>query len=133
MINKEEALDILNKSKEAGLVHKAYHPNFDVSKDETSICNCCKCCCGNSKHSSIGPIINATNFIAEINQELCQGCGTCVEMCHNEIIELNDDNKAERDEEYCIGCGVCAYVCPENAISLAERPRIVRIPPNRRN
>ena len=43
MIDKKEALEILMKAEEDGLVHKAYHPNFYVTNDETSVCNCCKC------------------------------------------------------------------------------------------
>ncbi|MHA2180957.1 MAG: 4Fe-4S dicluster domain-containing protein, partial [Promethearchaeota archaeon] len=66
--------------------------------------------------------------------ELCTGCGTCVDKCHQLIIELNDDDIAERDEESCIGCGVCAYFCPENAISMVKTPlKIVRMMPPRRN
>ncbi len=132
LVSKEEALKIMKEAEEAGLIHKAYHPNFDVNKDETSICNCCKCCCGQSAQNLIGPTINATNFTSKINQELCVGCGTCVEHCHHEVIELNADGKAEKTGEYCIGCGVCAYFCPENAITLVEDKRIVRIPPPRR-
>ena len=59
MIGKEEALEIILKSQEDGLVHKVFHPNFDTTRDETSICNCCKCCCGNSIDNQIGPIVNA--------------------------------------------------------------------------
>jgi NAD-dependent dihydropyrimidine dehydrogenase PreA subunit/DNA-binding Lrp family transcriptional regulator len=129
-ISKEEALKIMKEAEEAGLVHKAYHPNFDITKEETSICNCCKCCCGNSLQNSIGPMINATNYLSKVNQDLCIGCGTCVEKCINDAIYLNENKKAERIEAQCIGCGICAHFCPENAIYLEERPRIVRIIPS---
>ncbi len=46
LVSKEEALKILKKAEEDDLIHKAYHPNFDINRDETSICNCCSCCCG---------------------------------------------------------------------------------------
>ena len=129
MISKEEALQIMRDSEKDGLVHKAYHPNFDTTKPETSICNCCKCCCGNSYTNAIAPMINATNFISVVNEDLCIGCGTCVDKCINEAIFIDDKGKAKRFEERCIGCGVCARFCPENAISLKELERIVNVPP----
>ena len=128
MITKQEALEILQRSAAAGLVHKAYHPNFDIHREETSICNCCRCCCGNSVENSQGVVRNVTNYLAVIDPDLCVGCGTCVDMCHTYAAYLNDDGKAERKEERCIGCGVCAAFCPEDAVSLLEGERIVRIP-----
>ncbi|MGP8154175.1 MAG: ATP-binding protein [Smithella sp.] len=132
MISKDEALKVLKRAEEAGLVHKAYHPNFDTSKDETSICNCCRCCCANGADNMIAPITNATNFLSVVNDDLCIGCGKCVEGCHTYAAYLNDDKKARRKEELCIGCGVCAHFCPQNAISMVEGERIVRIPPKRK-
>ncbi len=131
LISKSEALEIMKQSEKDGLVHKAYHPNFDLSRDETSICNCCTCCCGQASTNLIAPTVNATNFQAEINQELCVGCGTCVEHCHTSVIELNNESKAEIMGDYCIGCGTCAHFCPENAIALRKLPeiKVVRIPP----
>ena len=134
LVSKEDALKIMKKAEEDGLVHKAYHPSFDISKDETSICNCCTCCCGQAIDNLIAPTINATSFQAIINPDSCVGCGTCVDHCHTGVIELNDDNKAEITGDYCIGCGSCAHYCPEQAISLVKLPevKIVRIPPPRR-
>lgn len=133
MIDKEEALAILKRSETAGLVHKAYHPNFDTQRDETSICNCCRCCCGNSVENSFLPITNATHYLAVIDADQCIGCGTCVEKCHTQTIFLNNADKAERIAAHCIGCGVCASFCPENAISLLQGDRIVKIPLKNRN
>ena len=133
LISKEEALKILKKCEEAGLVHKAYHLHGDIEKEEVAICNCCSCCCLTARECLIFPTANATNYLASIDHNLCIGCGTCVEKCYNKAIQLNNDNKAERFEEFCVGCGVCAYFCPENAISLIEGPRIVRMLPPKIN
>jgi Pyruvate/2-oxoacid:ferredoxin oxidoreductase delta subunit len=133
MISKDEALKVLKRAEEAGLVHKAYHPNFDTSKDETSICNCCRCCCANGADNMIAPIANVTSFMSVVNDDLCIGCGKCVEKCHTYAAYLNDDKKARRKEERCIGCGVCAHFCPQNAITMVKgRERIVRIPPKKK-
>jgi len=132
MIGKEEALQILKKAEEDGLVHKAYHPNFDTTKDETSICNCCRCCCGNSVENMIFPITNATNFLAVVDKDKCIGCGKCVEVCHTGSAYLKDDKKADRVKETCIGCGVCAAFCPVDAISLVEGERIIVILPKKK-
>jgi len=131
MVTKEEARRVLKKAEEDGLVHKAYHPNFDISKDETSVCNCCRCCCGNGVDNMVAPIINSTNYLAVIDPDLCTGCGTCVEKCHTGAAFLNADGKSERIADMCIGCGVCARFCPVNAVSLQEGQRIVRIAPKR--
>jgi len=129
MISKEEAIDILKKSEKDGLVHKAYHPNMDFKREEDSICNCCSDCCGQAKNITS----NMSGFIAQVDHELCTGCGTCVEKCYSGAKELNDEGKAETLEERCIGCGICAAFCPEGAISLVERQRVVRLAPPRSN
>ncbi|MHA1623634.1 MAG: 4Fe-4S binding protein [Promethearchaeota archaeon] len=133
MISQEEALKLIEDSAEAGLVHKVYHPQGNISKDETSICNCCKDCCGtfNLWKKGTMPMINWSNYLSNIDQDLCIGCGTCVERCPTDAIELNDNGKAERNPDICIGCGVCAHFCPEGAISLLEGVRKVFVPPPR--
>jgi Na+-translocating ferredoxin:NAD+ oxidoreductase RNF subunit RnfB len=133
LVSKEEALEALKSYEDAGLVHKAYHLHGDIAREEVAICNCCSCCCMTARDCLIFPVVNATNYLASIDEDLCTGCGTCVDICYNKAIELNDDDKAERLEEICAGCGVCAYHCPENAISLIEGPRMVRMIPPRKN
>jgi NAD-dependent dihydropyrimidine dehydrogenase PreA subunit len=50
-----------------------------------------------------------------INQELCDGCGACVEACPNEAISVLD-GKAGIDELLCTSCESCASLCPVGAI-----------------
>jgi Na+-translocating ferredoxin:NAD+ oxidoreductase RNF subunit RnfB len=133
MVSKEEARTIMQEAEEAGLVHKAFHPGSNVSRPETSICNCCKDCCDTLHLWRDGafPLINSTYFLSVIDQDECTGCGICVERCPTDAIQLNDEGKAERQESYCFGCGICARFCPEEAISLKEGLRKVTILPPR--
>jgi len=130
-ITKEEALKIMKEAEQAGLVHKAFHPGSNVSRPETSICNCCKDCCDTLKLWRDGgqPLINSTYYLSVIDRDACSGCGICVDRCPTEAIKLNDDEEAERDESLCFGCGICARFCPEEAISLKEGLRKVFILP----
>ena len=54
----------------------------------------------------------------EINEELCVGCGACVDVCPVEALSMNKKKKATCDAEKCIECGQCVNECPEGAISL---------------
>jgi len=135
-VSKKEALDIMQKAEEAGLVHKAFHPHSRETRPETSICNCCKDCCDTLKLWRDGtlPLINSTYHLAVVDPETCSGCGTCVEWCPTDAMALDADEIAERDEKACFGCGVCSRFCPEGAISLKEGLRRVLImPPRLRN
>ncbi|MHA1689940.1 MAG: 4Fe-4S binding protein [Promethearchaeota archaeon] len=131
LISKEEALDILKKTEEAGLIHKAFHPHSDIHRTETSLCNCCSDCCGEFEWWRMGmtALISWTNYLSSVNPELCKACGTCVEKCPMNAIEINEENVASVDESLCLGCGICAHFCPEGAISLLEKPRRVYVPP----
>ena len=132
-ITKEDALKIMKEAEEAGLVHKAFHPGSNISRPETSICNCCNDCCDTLKGWRDGtlPLINSTYYVSVIDQADCTGCGICVDRCPTEAISLNEKERAERDESACFGCGVCARFCPEEAISLKEGLRKVFVLPPR--
>jgi len=134
-ISKEEALKILKKAEDQGLVHKAFHTRFDLTREEDGICSCCKCCCGTFeiRHRGAAPMLSMTSYIAKIRSDDCIGCGTCVESCNALAIELEDDI-AVIDEDVCIGCGVCVHLCPENAIDFKRTgPRKVIVPPAKLN
>jgi ferredoxin/predicted transcriptional regulator len=118
-ISKEEVLKILQKSEDERLVHKAFHVHLKPELEEEAICNCCKCCCGifQMYYGGIAPYHCYTSYLAEVSDSDCIGCGTCVEKCPMEAIELVD-TIANVDSNKCIGCGVCAHHCPEEAIAL---------------
>jgi NAD-dependent dihydropyrimidine dehydrogenase PreA subunit len=79
----------------------------------------------------VAPFHTISNYIAEVNEDDCIGCGTCEEKCPMQTIEL-EDSKAVINEDNCIGCGVCAHHCPEEAIHLKNtEPRTVFIPPKK--
>jgi len=52
----------------------------------------------------------------KVNQELCTGCGSCIEVCQAGAISLRD-GRAVIDAEACVGCGACVDACPCQAIS----------------
>lgn len=126
-ISKEEALDIMQKNQEDGLV---LQPTNSQAPD--AICSCCGCCCGLLKmHKAIpNPVSHwATNFFAEVNPESCTGCGICEEKCQAGAMKLDEDKKVTAvDLTRCLGCGLCVGACPEDAIELRNKATEV-IPP----
>jgi pyruvate ferredoxin oxidoreductase delta subunit len=53
----------------------------------------------------------------EIDQELCNQCGKCREVCPDDAVRHNDD-RYEIDYDFCKGCGICAYECKAEAIQI---------------
>jgi formate hydrogenlyase subunit 6/NADH:ubiquinone oxidoreductase subunit I len=51
-----------------------------------------------------------------VNQDMCVGCGVCVNDCPVGAIALERDAKAVIDEENCIRCGRCHEICPQDAV-----------------
>jgi len=59
--------------------------------------------------------------IIKIDQELCNGCGACVNGCPEGAIQLIDGKARLVGELYCDGLGACIGNCPVNAITIEER------------
>src|SRR6056297_777180 len=78
-IDKEEAKAIVKKSDEAGLVMQPFN-----SQHVGGMCSCCGCCCGMlrslKKQASPADAVKS-NFYAQVDEQLCTGCGLCVSSC----------------------------------------------------
>lgn len=65
-------------------------------------------------------VVTLEPTIAEVNEELCRGCGKCTEVClfhAPELVELPEGVFVARvNEASCKGCGTCAVWCPTGAI-----------------
>jgi heterodisulfide reductase subunit A2 len=52
-----------------------------------------------------------------INEKLCSGCQTCIEICPYKAISFDESNKVSViNEALCKGCGTCAASCLSGAI-----------------
>ena len=123
------------------LLHQAYEENLvqcgeNVRQEPSFICNCCGCCCealvAVKKFGALNPIETA-NYLPEIEEKSCNGCGRCLEACQVDVISENGENSESRiniDREICLGCGVCVRACPSGSLSLKRREREIITPVN---
>ncbi len=64
-----------------------------------------------------GRPLELTAETAEIDDELCSGCGVCREICvFGAISSTGNDTPPKINRLLCQGCGLCAAACPSGAI-----------------
>ena len=136
-VDKSEGMDLLQEAYSYNLVQFGEN----VRQGVNFICNCCGCCCeamiAARKFGLLHPV-HTTNFIPKIDDEACNGCGKCVNVCPVEamaLVSANDPHhpkmkKAKLNAEVCLGCGVCTRVCTKEALHLESRPERVITPVN---
>ncbi len=118
-ITLDEAIDILKKTEEAGLVHTGSNNQENL----LFICNCCVCCCHMLRlitEHNFPDGVAKSSYIACLEDDLCTGCEICVERCPVGAIACDHDI-AELSKDKCIGCGLCVSQCPTDAVTLTKR------------
>jgi len=137
-VDANEGQELLLRAIEGNLVQFGENVREQVS----FICNCCGCCCeamlAAKRFAVLNPIAT-TNYLPEIDEEKCSGCGKCVEACPVEamgLVAAGDPKKPKRrkarvNEDLCLGCGVCVRQCGTAvAAKLISRARRVITPVN---
>jgi ferredoxin len=59
--------------------------------------------------------------VIKIDENLCNGCGTCIEGCHEGALQLIDGKARIINETFCDGLGACIKECPLGAIEFEEK------------
>ena len=119
-ISREEALAILDKAEEIGLVHTV----SNIMKGLSYVCNCCGCCCEilrGINDFGIEKSVAYANYYSVINSDNCVGCEICVSRCQVHAISMIE-KVAVVDRKRCIGCGLCVTGCPNGAVKLQLKP-----------
>jgi Fe-S-cluster-containing hydrogenase component 2 len=117
--SRDDMLQALKVSEEAGLVHIS----DNIQEKINFICNCCGCCCGflgTITKLGIPNAIASSRYLAKVDEDLCNGCENCIEVCQVDAISMQDD-VAVIDTSKCIGCGLCVSHCPSEAVETIER------------
>ncbi len=95
----------------AGLAHSPKFIDESISQAYGAVARACTII---SKKS-----IETEPIIAEVDEDLCEGCRICEEICPYNAIERDEESrKAHVMEALCKGCGACAATCPQKAITM---------------
>jgi len=127
-IAKEEAFEILDQNEKDGLVligATMQEPQF--------VCSCCNCCCGIMEMINFMPRpvdFTASNFYAELDETLCNGCQKCMKRCQMNAISFDEKTKKALpiNLKRCIGCGLCVPYCKTGSIKLKPKANLF-VPP----
>ncbi|MFA5903936.1 MAG: 4Fe-4S dicluster domain-containing protein [Desulfobacula sp.] len=117
-ISQEEALEILNKAGEAGLVLQPSN-----SQKPFVICMCCGCCCfvlKNLNKMDEPAKVACTNHYITVSKDDCTSCSNCEDICQMGAITVGE-GPAVVNLARCIGCGLCITRCEFDAITLVEK------------
>jgi Pyruvate/2-oxoacid:ferredoxin oxidoreductase delta subunit len=116
-ITPAKAVEILEAERGRGHVSHAFFKDAMLGRFY-AICNCCSCCCGAMQaHHNGSPMLASSGYLAQVDEDACIACGTCVEFCQFAAVSIEIDH-AVVDFDSCMGCGVCEAHCEQGAIRL---------------
>ncbi len=99
-ISPDEAVEILRAEHERGHVHHAFFKDAMLGRFY-AICNCCSCCCGAmNAHRNGTPMLASSGYVAQVDEDLCAGCGICADYCQFKAISV--DNGTAVIESCCL-------------------------------
>ena len=119
-----EAMKVLKRSHEAGLVHMSYTMKGDSKPG--LICSYCACCChtlGSLVRNGIHTQVLTSKYIAIDDSGKCTDCGICVDRCVFQARNMVY-GKLAYDNVLCHGCGLCVSTCETDAIFLVDREQM---------
>ncbi len=120
----DEALDVLERTHEAGLVHMALgQGEFYKPGVINSVCSCCSCCCSilsGILRFGLAPHLLQSQAISVTDASTCTECGVCVDRCQFGAREMANGSLAF-NPDVCFGCSLCVSTCPTNAITLVDK------------
>jgi ferredoxin len=122
-LKSEEAIGQMEEMEDRGAVHTIWTmitPFIGV------VCNCtARDCIAMRTLSGIRiETMARAEYVAVVNEGLCEGCGLCVERCQFAAIDSFRESGrpvSMIDKQRCFGCGLCRNVCGPGAIKLVER------------
>ena len=59
-------------------------------------------------------------FNVVVDEEKCEGCEECVDVCPVEVFEMIDGKSSPVNADECLGCESCVEVCEPGAITVEE-------------
>jgi heterodisulfide reductase subunit A-like polyferredoxin len=65
-------------------------------------------------------LIQVAGKVAQVDEELCIACLTCLRVCPFGAPRFNERHFAQIDSAACQGCGNCASACPQGAIQVGH-------------
>ena len=128
IITRDEALAILDKAEEKGLIIQPGN-----SLQAFCICLCCGCCCGvltSARKYEKPAELFASNYYVMMDTEKCNACGKCIKRCQMEALTRIDKETITLDINRCIGCGLCVTKCITGALQLVKKEKKRRPPIN---
>jgi Pyruvate/2-oxoacid:ferredoxin oxidoreductase delta subunit len=130
-ITKDEAMVILQRAEDAGLIHMS----MNITEDADYLCNCDRWHCNAVKTALSKPrpaLFFNSGFEPYFDADLCVACETCLDRCPAEALVMGDDDRPLVDLDRCFGCAVCATGCPSEAITMTNKPGYQPPPENRK-
>ena len=129
-IDQEEALAILNRSVEEGMVIQGC-----FTKESEIICSCHGDCClilgsyvaaGDEGCAASNSYPNNSHYLLNYSKDTCIKCGQCAERCPLFAIAMDDEGYPTVNH-VCMRCGQCGVVCPTGSRTLVAKTEDERI------
>jgi len=122
-VNSEQAKEWLRDMDKRGFVHTLM---LFEERFIGGICNCdYPACDAIQQRLDFGYNLLKGHHVAVVDDDLCNGCGICVQRCQFGAIKFNvTTNKAGIDQFRCFGCGLCETACHRGAIVLEDKAKI---------